>query len=127
MNKSKYVVFFLVITLILTAFTNAFSQNTDVKDPIPGAKSCFWLRGPFSGDPYINIAYPDSGTFYWAAAFTIPDGVKMRFEGKFPHARYMSLISYGGNGEPKESVADYLIKPNAGSVNPFLPNADRRI
>ena len=124
MKISRLLLLFAAISLLLLTANSAFSQP-DVKDPIPGAKSCFWLRGPFSGDPYINIAYPDAATFYWAAAFTIPEGVKVRFEGKFPHARYMSLISYGANGEPKESVADYLIKPVAGSINPFLPNADR--
>jgi hypothetical protein len=35
------------------------------------------------------------------------------------------LISYDRAGRPVESVADYLIKPSAGSSNPFLPAADR--
>ncbi len=96
-----------------------------VQDPLPGPRTCFWLRGPASGDPYVNIAYPDSATFYWAAVFTIPEGAKLRLEGKFPRARYMSLISYDGKGQPVESVADYLIKPNDGSTNPFLPGANR--
>ena len=95
------------------------------KDPIPGPRTCFWLRGPASADPYINIAYPDAATFYWAAVFTIPQGAKLSFEGKYPKSRYMSFISYDGAGVPIESVADYLIKPKAGSVNPFLANADR--
>ena len=95
------------------------------KDPIPGPRSCFWLRGPASADPYINIAYPDAATFYWAAVFTMPPGSKLSLEGRFPHARYMSLISYDEAGRPIESVADYLIKPNAGASNPFLPGADR--
>ncbi len=95
------------------------------KDPIPGARSCFWLYGPASGDPYLNIAYPDSATFYWGSAFTMPPGSKLSLEGKFPRSRYISFISYNGAGEPIESVADYLIKPKAGSANPYLPGADR--
>lgn len=95
------------------------------KDPIPGPRSCFWARGPASADPYINIAYPDASTFYWAAAFTLPPGAKLHLEGQFPHARYMSFISYNAAGVPIESVADYLIKPNDGAVNPFLAGADR--
>lgn len=95
------------------------------KDPIPGPRSCFWSRGPASGDPYINIAYPDSATFYWAATFTVPEGAKLAIEGRFPHSRYMSLISYDEAGRPIESVADYLIKPKDGSTNPFLTGADR--
>lgn len=99
--------------------------TTASTDPIPGPRDCFWARGPASADPYINIAYPDANTFYWAAVFTVPEGAKLRLEGQFPHARYMSLISYDGAGKPVESVADYLIPPTAGSVNPFLPGADR--
>jgi hypothetical protein len=95
------------------------------KDPIPGPRTCFWSRGPASADPYLNIAYPDAATFYWAATFTIPQGAKLHLEGSFPHSRYMSFISYDEAGRPIESVADYLIKPKAGSTNPFLPNADR--
>jgi hypothetical protein len=95
------------------------------KDPIPGPRSCFWSRGPASADPYLNIAYPDAATFYWAATFTVPQGAKLSLEGQYAHARYMSFISYDEAGRPIESVADYLIKPKAGSSNPFLPGADR--
>lgn len=95
------------------------------RDPIPGPRSCFWARGPFSRDPYINVAYPDAATFYWAAVFTVPAGAKLHLEGIFPRARYMSLISYDSAGVPVESVADYLIAPAAGAVNPFLGGADR--
>ncbi|MES2489940.1 MAG: hypothetical protein V4607_09105 [Pseudomonadota bacterium] len=95
------------------------------KDPMPGPRTCYWSRGPVSADPYINIAYPDAATFYWAATFTIPEGAKLTLEGEFPHSRYMSIISYDGAGKPIESVADYLIQPKAGSINPFLQGADR--
>ncbi len=95
------------------------------KDPIPGPRSCFWLRGPASADPYINIAYPDAATFYWAAVFTMPPGAKLSLEGQFAHSRYISFISYDEAGRPIESVADYLIKPKDGSTNPFLAGANR--
>ncbi len=95
------------------------------KDPIPGPRNCFWLRGPASADPYINIAYPDSATYYWAAVFSTPPGAKLRLEGNFARARYISFISYDSAGVPIESVADYLIQPKPGSTNPYLPGADR--
>lgn len=94
--------------------------------PIPGPRDCFWLRGPHSADPYINIAYPDANVFYWAAVFSIPEGAKLSIEGDFPHSRYMSLISYDAKGVPVESVADYLIRPaDANGVNPYIPGARR--
>lgn len=107
------------------AVERGLKQAAAGEDPIPGPRSCFWARGPASADPYINIAYPDAATFYWAAVFTLPQGAKLQLEGSFPHSRYMSFISYDGAGVPIESVADYLIKPDEGAVNPFRTGADR--
>ena len=92
---------------------------------IPGPRSCFWRYGPHSADPYINLAYPDASVFYWAAAFTIPDGAKMELIGDFAHARYQSFISYDERGRPVESLADYLMAPQAGSVNPYRASTNR--
>lgn len=92
--------------------------------PIPGPNSCMW-RGPFSADPYMNVAYPDANVFYWSAFFNTPAGAKLAFEGEFAHARYQSFISYDNGGKPVEALADYLIEPAAGSVNPYRDGADR--
>ncbi len=87
--------------------------------PIPGERTCFWYRGPHSADPYINTAYPDANVYYWGAAFSMPEGSRLRIEGEFARARYQSLISYDAAGRPVESLADYLIEPEAGAVNPY--------
>jgi hypothetical protein len=108
------------------AFADSQKRLKDGKDPMPGPRTCFWRYGPASGDPYLNIAYPDAATFYWGTVFSMPQGAKLRLEGKFPHARYMSLISYDFRGAPLDAVADYLFKPLPGSVNPFLEGADRK-
>lgn len=92
---------------------------------IPGPRSCFWRYGPHSADPYINLAYPDASVFYWAAAFSIPEGAKLSLTGEFAHARYQSFISYNERGVPVESVADYLITPEAGSSNPYQVGVNR--
>ena len=107
------------------ALQDAQQRIAEGKDPIPGPRTCFWARGPAAADPYINIAYPDSATYYWAAVFTMPPGAKLHLEGQFPKSRYISFISYDGAGVPIESVADYLLKPNVSVVNPYLPGADR--
>jgi hypothetical protein len=73
----------------------------------------------------MNIAYPDAGVFYWSAIFTIPEGARLFLQGQFPHSRYMSLISYDGRGRPLESLADYKIHAEEGSVNPFVIGAKR--
>jgi hypothetical protein len=116
----------LAATPATTPMAQAEASVAQGKDPIPGPRSCFWSRGPASADPYINIAYPDAATYYWAATFTVPVGAKLSIEGKFPHSRYASFISYDEAGRPVESVADYLITPKPGALNPFLAGADRQ-
>ena len=99
----------------------------EIRQPIPGPRTCFWSRGPASKDPYINIAYPDAGVYYWNATFTVPEGARLYLKGVFPHSRYMSLISYDGRGAPIESLADYLIVPDENSRNPFVEGANRTL
>lgn len=101
------------------------SQTESDQERIPGPRTCFWTRGPASKDPYVNVAYPDAGVFYWHATFSTPKGASLSLEGEFPHSRYMSLISYDERGAPVESLADYLIVPNDGAVNPFIEGARR--
>jgi hypothetical protein len=93
--------------------------------PIPGPKNCFWLRGPHNKDPYINTAYPDAGAIYWGATFSMPEGAKLELQADFTYSRYQSLISYNGKGVPIDSLADYLIEPETGSVNPFVVGNNR--
>jgi hypothetical protein len=107
------------------AFEEARARVAAGKDPIPGVRNCFWRFGPFSADPYLNIAYPDAAAVYWGVVFTMPPGAKLHLEGQFAHARYISLISYDVMGAPTDSVADYLLRPMSGNVNPYLPGADR--
>ena len=51
-----------------------FTSQVIALETIPGPRDCFWSRGPFSGDPYINVAYPDANVYYWATAFSTPEG-----------------------------------------------------
>ena len=101
-------------------------QSLHAVSSIPGPRDCFWMRGPHSGDPYINLAYPDANVFYWAAAFSTPDDAELYLEGEFPYSRYMSIISYDGRGRPIESLADYLIEPLNNADNPYVPGNNRR-
>lgn len=105
----------------------ALANQARAAAPIPGPRTCFWLRGPHNADPFINVAYPDEGAFYWSAIFTIPQGATLQIKGEYPHARYMSFISYRSTGQAVESLADYQISPDPGSSNPYLPGADRSV
>jgi hypothetical protein len=97
------------------------------KPGVPGPRTCFWTTGPFSGDPYLNIAWPDTNTYYWAAKFTVPEGAKLELQGQYAHARYSSFTTYDMRGQPIESLADYLIEPDPGNINPTRDGADRTV
>lgn len=104
----------------------AMAQTRPGAEPaMPGPRTCFWLRGPHNADPYINVAYPDEGAFYWSAVMRIPEGATLRLKGQYAHARYMSFVSYRSTGQAVESLADYQIAADPGSTNPYLPGADR--
>ncbi len=59
-------------SILVTVASAQSSGTANLESPIPGSRTCFWYRGPFSADPYINLAYPDANVFYWAANFTMP-------------------------------------------------------
>lgn len=88
---------------------------------------CFWI-GPYDrdafDDPELNVAYPDEGAAYWAARFNMPAGSRLILEGRFPHARYMSLNAYSA-GAPTDTLTDVAVEPRRDSVNPFAPGARR--
>lgn len=95
------------------------------KPGVPGERTCFWAMGPYGGDPYLNVAWPDTNTIYWGVKFTMPEGSKLSIEGQFAHSRYTSYTSYDDRGQPVESLADYLISPLPGHTNPARDGADR--
>jgi hypothetical protein len=100
-----------------------FTSQVIALESIPGPRDCFWARGPFSGDPYINVAYPDANVYYWAAAFSTPEGSTLEITGDYPYSRYMSFFSYDEKGKPIGSLTDYEIKSD--STNPFITGNQR--
>lgn len=84
--------------------------------------SCGWT---VRSDPVaVNVLYPDKDAVYFIAALPVPPaGGYYRVSGDFPHARYMSFVTY--NGLPVDALLDRNIVPDAGSTNPFVPGADR--
>ena len=89
------------------------------------ATLCFpWLvvtgktQIPFMSD--TNVTY---GVFCFSPKTGSFDIIKIT--GEFPHARYVSFMVYGGSrSQPFDAISDHELKPDPGSVNPFLPHAD---
>ena len=110
-----------ILVLLLLYFTSISEIFADTA--ILGPRDCFWARGPFSADPYINVAYPDSNVYYWAAAFSMPEDSILEIKGDYPYSRYMSFFSYNERGKPIGSLTDFQIQSEA--TNPFIPGNQR--
>ena len=95
---------------------------------------CFWA--PPKGMDYANLPnaepiqkpnlYPDVGSTYFVAQYILPEGASLTFHGEFGHQRYMSWTMFGRPGDLGQIVSadhlrDFRIKPDRGSINPFLP------
>ena len=103
----------VLLFLYLISISKVFADTT-----ILGPRDCFWARGPFSADPYINVAYPDSNVYYWAAAFSMPKDSTLEIKGEYPYSRYMSFFSYNERGKPIGSITDFQIQSQ--TTNPFI-------
>jgi hypothetical protein len=100
-------------------------QNDDLPKGIDTDSDCFWVGPYVKENPASNIAYPDTGATYWHAGYTLPEGASLKLNGEFPYARYMSLNSYRGDASPAYAMVDKTIKPDDGSINPFIQDANR--
>jgi hypothetical protein len=74
----------------------------------------------------VNVAYPDQAAVYYSGGYAAVPGTRIRITGRFPHARYMSFNVYDNIQRPLDALADVELKPDAGSLNPFVKGADRR-
>jgi hypothetical protein len=73
----------------------------------------------------VNVLFPDSSAQYWSTHYAAVPGSRIRIEGVFPYARYMSWNAYDPILRPFAKKTDFELQPDAGSANPFLPGADR--
>lgn len=73
----------------------------------------------------VNVAYPDEAAIYWIGAYQALPGTRLRIDGEFPHARYMSFNVYDQAQRPLDAIADVEIQPAEGSENPFVEHAKR--
>jgi hypothetical protein len=87
--------------------------------------TCFW-EGPISmkrpstrgfDGRYFN--FPEESATYWMSRFSLPPGARLVLEGRYPHARYISLNSYS-DAAPTDTLSDIAIKPDPGATNPFV-------
>src|SRR5438046_1977073 len=105
-----------VVALLASAAAGAVVPASPTSVAPAGPQSCGWLFR-LSGDQ-VNAAFPDQAARYWVAELPIPPGSHAEISGEFPHARYISFITYDPASRAIDGIADNQIAPAAGSTNP---------
>ncbi len=79
----------------------------------------------------LNVAFPDANAVYFVMPYSLGAGQSLIVKGAYPFARFFSLTTYYGVGDPNSHGVDVLgwlrdnaIAPDPGSSNPAVdPNA----
>ena len=106
--------------------------ETATRDTSGSARSsCAWglvVSGAQTADGHpvgLNVFYPDTTSTYWVTFFPADSAQTITVNGVYPDARYMSFNAYNMTGSSytvngKDSgLADSVIAPDAGSINPW--------
>jgi len=112
----------IAVALILAALPGR-AAALEPEIPRSDLTTCFWtyVVGPA---PAVNAIFPDEHAYIWHTWFVIPPGGSVVLHGSYPHARSI-VFSTDTVETPYDVLRDEAIEPDPGSVNPFLPNADR--
>jgi len=114
--------FGLVLGAACSATTVGSAPPTSGPAPVAGptaapGTACGW---PSKADKAtLNVAYPDTAATYWATSYVLAPGESLQLRGRYPDARYASLITYGPNGDAIGVLTDQDIQPDPGGTNPF--------
>lgn len=89
----------------------------------------FLVRTVRIGDPATNLAYPGRGCRVLGGPVPIPPGAVLTLDGTYPHARYMSLTSYGlvDGVEHPQSMSCRTLRSSRITTSQSLPPRSRAI
>ncbi|MBI1860263.1 MAG: hypothetical protein HYR96_05020 [Deltaproteobacteria bacterium] len=109
----------------IVAFCLAFSGAclaASLNDCSTGRPNNGWVPYVAGVDPTLLDTY----VTYWRYTVPIPqNGIHIRVTGRFPFGRYASFNVYDQVVKDRgDSLSDIEMKPNSGSVNPYLPGND---
>ena len=113
----------LLTRMVLAAVVLLTALATTAVAPEPQAEAsepqdCFWTS--VFDEENGNLFYPDTGVNYYLGRVTLPPGAELVVRGRFPHARYTSFNTYDELFRPVDALADRDMRPDRGSVNPFV-------
>src|SRR5215212_2359021 len=59
-----------------------------------------------------NVLAVDTNAVYWGGTYAGLPGTRVRIEGQYPHARYMSWNVYDSVAKPIDALSDAQLTPN---------------
>jgi hypothetical protein len=74
-----------------------------------------------------NALAVDTNAVYWGGTYAALPGTRIRIEGQYPYARYISWNVYDSAARPIDALSDVQLAPDPGSSNPFRAGADRTV
>ena len=64
-----------------------------------------------------NVLAVDTNAVYWGGTYAGVPGTRIRLEGRYPHARYMSWNLYDSTARPVDALSDAQLAPNPGGAD----------
>lgn len=112
------------LALIAGIFTACENDNNDIVNPDPKDQWGKTMRG----DNQTVKGYPDIFANYWEYTYSYKDNpnIGLRLSGRFPMARFFNFTVYNDKTEVDvSSIEDSNIKPESGSINPYIEATDK--
>src|SRR5918997_5825151 len=95
----------VVVALLLAVPTGASAQGLDT--------TCQFSLTRLDAST-TNVRAVETNAVYWGGTYAALPGTRIRIEGEYPHARYMSWNLYDSAGRPIAALADFQLAPNPG-------------
>jgi len=112
--------------VVLTLASCSEDDNNNVKiENLPAKQQ--WSK-TFDGADETVPQYPDLYSHYWQYVWSVKENPNMvlKIHGAYPHCRYFSFSLYDdADGSAINGSSDFEIKPDAGSVNPFVETSNK--
>jgi hypothetical protein len=65
-----------------------------------------------------NALAVDTNAVYWGGTYAALPGTRIRIEGQYPYARYISWNVYDSAARPIDALSDVQLAPDPGSSQP---------
>jgi len=121
----------LILALGLSSHATAapphLPASATLATAVPAGQSCAWPS--LINVQTSNVGAPDSAASYWAEPIVADTDTQVTVFGRYPDARFASLSVYTPSGSAFSSngvgntLTDYQIAPDFGSINPWRQHA----